>query len=228
MSARRRLGAHLPAVFPERRQTVLTWFEVPIRLPVPASLRSAATSHPVAGFVADQWVVNKSSQRGGIDPLRLDRPLNLAVDEGAEPRFEQLERLVDPFVIGCRHVVRSLDRRALGAPACQALGVVAEPSEIVKEGKSFSFTVMVSALLLRSPAHPAPPSTDAVCSMSSAAGASNRRTICTTVPRPATARRVARRTSHTTRRLSAEPVAPPLVQAPKVSCSVPRPSGAGP
>ena len=52
--------------------------------------------------------------------------------------------------------------------------------------------------------------------------------ICTTAPRPATARRAVRRTSHTTRRLSAEPVVPPLVQAPKVSCSVPRPSGAGP
>ena len=78
---------------------------------------------------------------------------------------------------------------------------------------------MVSALLLHFPTHPAPPSTSAACSMSSAAGASDRRTACTTAPPPATARRAARRTARTTRRLSAEPVAPPPVQAPKVSCS---------
>ena len=81
-------------------------------------------------LVADQWVVDEPPQRGGVDPLRLDRRLNLAVDEGAEPRLEQIERLADPFVIGCRHVVRSLDRRAPCSPARQALGVVAGSSEL--------------------------------------------------------------------------------------------------
>ena len=44
-------------------------------------------------------------------------------------RSTQLERLADPFLIGCRHVVRSLDRRAPCSPARQALGVVAGSSE---------------------------------------------------------------------------------------------------
>ena len=176
-------------------------------------------------LVADQWVVDEPPQRGGVDPLCLDRPLDLAVYEGAEPRLEQIERLADPFVIGCRHVVRSLDRRAPCFPGSSRAWRSRGTERNCEEGKSSGVTVMVSALLLRSPAHPAPPSTDAA-SMSSAAGVSDRRTACTTAPRPATARRAARRTSHTTRRLSAEPVVPPPVQAPKVSCSVPRPSGA--
>ena len=37
-------------------------------------------------------------------------------------RSTQLERLADPFVIGCRHVVRSLDRRAPCSPLVRALG----------------------------------------------------------------------------------------------------------
>ena len=44
MSARRLLGAHLPAVFPERRETVasqclerLTQFAIDVRLPLPAT-----------------------------------------------------------------------------------------------------------------------------------------------------------------------------------------------
>ena len=64
--------------------------------------------------VADQRVVDEPPQRGGVHPVRLDRRLDLAVDEGAEPRLEQLERLADPFVIGCRHVVRNAVRR----PSC--------------------------------------------------------------------------------------------------------------
>ena len=84
---------------------------------------------------------------------------------------------------------------------------------------------MVSALLLRSPAHPAPLSTDGACSIYSATAVSNRRIACTNAPWPATARRAARRTSHTTRRLSAEPVVPPPVQTSELSCPVPRPSG---
>ena len=176
-------------------------------------------------LVADQWVVNELPQRGGVDPLRLDRRLDLAVDEGAEPRLEQLERLADPFVIGCRHAVReSRPPGTLCFPGSSgAWRVVAEFSE---EGKSSGFTAMVLAVLLRSQSHPGLPSPpDGACSISSATAVSNRRTTCTNAPRPATARRAARRTSHTTRRLSAEPVVPPPVQAPKVSCPVPRPSG---
>ena len=62
--------------------------------------------------VADQWIVDEPPQGGGVDALRLDRPLDLAVDERAEPRLQQLERLADPFVIGCRHVVGGPVRRS--------------------------------------------------------------------------------------------------------------------
>ena len=51
-------------------------------------------------------VIDEPPQRGGVDPLRLDRALHFAVDEGTEPRLQQLERLADPFVIGCGHVVK--------------------------------------------------------------------------------------------------------------------------
>ena len=56
--------------------------------------------------IADLRVIDKPPQRGGVDPLRPDRALHLAVDEGAEARLQQLERLADSFVIGCGHVVK--------------------------------------------------------------------------------------------------------------------------
>ena len=91
---------------------------------------------------------------------------------------------------------------------------------IAKKRKPSGFTAMVSAVLLRSRAHPGPPpSPDGACSISSATAVSNPRTACTNAPWPATVRRAARRTSYTTRRLSAEPVVPPPVRAPKVSMS---------
>ena len=163
-------------------------------------------------LVADQWVVNEPPQRGGVDRLRLDRRLDLAVDEGAEPRLEQLDGLADPFVIGCRHVVRESrpSARPLFPRHVRRLARRRGIQRISEKRKPSGFTAMVSAVLLRSRAHPGPPpSPDGACSISSATAVSNPRTACTNAPWPATARRAARRTSYTTRRLSAEPVVPP-------------------
>ena len=60
--------------------------------------------------IGDLRVIDEPPQRGGVDPLRLDRALHFAVDEGTEPRLQQLERLADPFVIGCGHVVQRESR----------------------------------------------------------------------------------------------------------------------
>ena len=56
--------------------------------------------------VANLRIVDERPQRSRADLLRLDRALRLAVDERAEPRLQQLQRLADPFVVGCRHALR--------------------------------------------------------------------------------------------------------------------------
>ena len=61
----------------------------------------------------DVRIVDEGPQRRRPHPLRLDRALHLAVDERAEPRFQQLERLADAFVVGRRHAVSPAFRYAL-------------------------------------------------------------------------------------------------------------------
>ena len=48
-------------------------------------------------------VVDESTQGGRIEAVLLDRTSDLAVDERPQTRFEQIERLADPFVVGRGH-----------------------------------------------------------------------------------------------------------------------------
>ena len=50
--------------------------------------------------VANLRIVDERPQRSHADLLRIDRALRLAVDELAEPRLQQFQRLADPFVVG--------------------------------------------------------------------------------------------------------------------------------
>ena len=43
--------------------------------------------------VADLWVVDEPPQRGGVDPLRLDRALYLTFDERPSPAFSSSSAL---------------------------------------------------------------------------------------------------------------------------------------
>ena len=66
--------------------------------------------------IAAPRVIDKP-QRGGVDPMLLDSALHLAVDEWAEARLQQLERLADTFVIGYCHVKR--ESRSASFPTCR-------------------------------------------------------------------------------------------------------------
>ena len=75
MSVRRLLGAHLPAAFPERRETVagqclgcLTQFAIDIRLPLPAVCPDCG-----ADVLASADIKGGAQPRLPFDPLRIRR-----------------------------------------------------------------------------------------------------------------------------------------------------------
>ena len=75
MSARRLLGAHLPAVYPERRETVAgeclgcqTQFAIDVRLPLPATCPDCG-----ADVLARADIKDEAQPQLPFDPTRIRR-----------------------------------------------------------------------------------------------------------------------------------------------------------
>ena len=60
------------------------------------------------GLVRQHWIFGVVAELESVELSRFQGALDLPIDERAQARFEQIQRLADPFVIGYRHLLLPL------------------------------------------------------------------------------------------------------------------------